>query len=275
MKYNNTKDALAAIYRQFGADKLLGRLNAYLADLVDSDVSDAERRLAYAVFENGAAALLKNKINEPADEQETAMKKAIQKLTDAFIAQSAAEKIIGEFAAALGWKTIPVTQEQPKPQPQQEKPKPQSQPQPKPQPQTQRINYPDGSYYIGETRNGKPHGKGKKIWNDGENYDGYWVDGKKHGKGKYTWANGKTYEGDWVDNKKQGKGITISSKGALLYDGDWFNDNYHGKGKLMYENGNIYEGDWVNQMMHGKGKMTYANGRVEEGKWNNDKYLGK
>ena len=104
MKYNSTKDALNTIMREYGAEVLLGRLNAHLADLTDATVSEADKRLVYSVYENGAAAILEANIDEDDIERDVATQKAIQKLVDeAYISRDGAEKIVCEFTAALGW----------------------------------------------------------------------------------------------------------------------------------------------------------------------------
>jgi uncharacterized protein YegL len=104
MKYGCTKDALAYIADKFGPEALLGRLYGYLPDFTNASVSGADKRLVYAVYENGAAAVLKNKLQASDAERETAKQKAVQMLNEAYITQPAAEKIIGEFTDALGWK---------------------------------------------------------------------------------------------------------------------------------------------------------------------------
>lgn len=57
---------------------------------------------------------------------------------------------------------------------------------------------PDGSYYIGETKDGKRHGKGVFIWASGSSWYGTWKDGIRNGYGIY-FANDGTYTtGKWV-----------------------------------------------------------------------------
>jgi hypothetical protein len=41
----------------------------------------------------------------------------------------------------------------------------------------------DGTYYIGEFRNDKMHGKGRITHPSGAYYDGDWFEGNMHGKG--------------------------------------------------------------------------------------------
>ena len=101
--YETTKEALAAIYKQFGADVLLGKLNAYLPDLEPS-VSSNDKGLVYMVYEKGAAKVLKNNLNASKEDMESAVKIAVRNLTEAYINQDTAEKIVYEFTDAIGWK---------------------------------------------------------------------------------------------------------------------------------------------------------------------------
>ncbi|MDR0474164.1 MAG: DUF6273 domain-containing protein, partial [Treponema sp.] len=118
-KHDNSKDALAAIMKQFGPDVLLGKLNAHFPDL--ASVPDANKRLVYAVHELGAAKVLKNNLTASQADKEIAVKIAVRQLTDAFIVPEMAETIVSEFAAALGWQVS-------KPVPQPEPPSPPPQP---------------------------------------------------------------------------------------------------------------------------------------------------
>lgn len=42
-----------------------------------------------------------------------------------------------------------------------------------------KINYPDGSIYVGSVLNGKPHGRGVYIYSNGDRYEGEFIDGKR------------------------------------------------------------------------------------------------
>ena len=153
--------------------------------------------------------------------------------------------------------------------------------------------------YEGELdENGKPHGRGKKIYSlgtyegewkdglsdgkgtfmcmwhggefDGDVYKGQWKDNKMHGKGSYKWADGCSYEGEWKGSKKDGKGTYKRSDGKVKYDGEWKDEKWHGKGICNYENGDVYEGEWSIGKKQGGGVMTYANGDIYDGQWKND-----
>jgi len=143
VKYETTKEALAAIYKEFGADVLLGKINAHLSDFAPS-VPENYKKLAYAVHTFGASKVLKDNLNETQENKEAAVKVAVRCLTDAFISKKIAEDVIFEFVDALGWKVSrqkitpepkPVTPSKPEPKiiPVQQK---QVTPQPSPKPVT-------------------------------------------------------------------------------------------------------------------------------------------
>ncbi len=46
--------------------------------------------------------------------------------------------------------------------------------------------FPSGTHYVGEFRDGKPHGQGTGTFSDGSIYVGEHQDGKFHGQGTYT-----------------------------------------------------------------------------------------
>ncbi|MCL2186098.1 MAG: formylglycine-generating enzyme family protein [Treponema sp.] len=102
--YENSKDALAAIYKKFGADVLLGdKLKSYFPDFAPS-VSINIKELVSAVYKKGASNVLKQNLNSSQEDKERAVKIAVRNLTDAFIAPEIAENIILEFVCALGWQ---------------------------------------------------------------------------------------------------------------------------------------------------------------------------
>ena len=55
--------------------------------------------------------------------------------------------------------------------------------------------------YVGEFKDGVPHGHGTYTFPDGEKYAGEFEDGKEHGQGTYTHPNGKQDVGEFRDGK--------------------------------------------------------------------------
>jgi len=98
-----TKDALAAIYKQFGADILLGKLKAYLPDFAPS-LGDNDKNLVYTFQTCGASKALKENLSGSQEDKERAVKFAVRCLTDAYLTQEIAHNIVYEFTDILGWK---------------------------------------------------------------------------------------------------------------------------------------------------------------------------
>eukprot|EP00898_Chlorokybus_atmophyticus_P009134 jgi/Chlat1/9221/Chrsp98S08478 len=130
----------------------------------------------------------------------------------------------------------------------------------------QTKKFDNGDVYVGEWKEGKPHGKGKYDWADRSWYDGDWIEGQQYGRGSYAWASGAKYEGDWVDGYMQGMGTYIAVDGAS-YIGSWLKDQKHGLGIKRYSSGDVYEGLWRDDMHEGPGRFRWANGNEYSGEW--------
>jgi hypothetical protein len=157
--FDSSKAALIYIAQKHGSAVLLGKqLKSFFADYTPQ-VSKNIKKLVFAVYENDAASILQKNLDSSQADKEIAFKQAVAKLTEAFIAQEAAENIIGEFATALGWQLSIPTQAQSQPTVQQKSVtnKQVAQPQPQPQPQPKPV-YQTGTSSIagitpGKTRN--------------------------------------------------------------------------------------------------------------------------
>lgn len=115
------------------------------------------------------------------------------------------------------------------------------------------ISYDDGTY-IGEIKDGKPHGKGTWTVLDGDiKYVGDWEDGLMHGQGEFTVLGEQGFE----------------------YVGDFKDGIMHGQGELTNPDGNKYVGDFKDGMMHGEGKLIGADGEeFLTGTFENNEYIG-
>ena len=58
--------------------------------------------------------------------------------------------------------------------------------------------------YVGETKGGKKHGKGKYSYSDGSTYEGEFSEDLKSGKGYYKAANGDIYDGEFLNGLRNG-----------------------------------------------------------------------
>ena len=103
-----------------------------------------------------------------------------------------------------------------------------------------------GKYY-GETKEGKPHGKGKLITKEGDVFEGTFVNGEGEGFFKVRYADGETFEGYFKKNLAEGKGKYLF-KSRNLYEGEYKNGKCHGFGKLYYANGDKYW--YINGKLH-------------------------
>jgi len=85
---------------------------------------------------------------------------------------------------------------------------------------SEKLTYPDGSSYSGETIDGKRHGEGTWIRPDGTRYKGQWDNDRPHGQGTIIWPDGKKYTGQWKNGKRHGRGVEIYPDGKKI-EGEW------------------------------------------------------
>ncbi len=141
-------------------------------------------------------------------------------------------------------------------------------------PAQQSVTYKDGSRYVGELKDGDPHGFGFMTFADGGTYEGEWRNGDVHGQGKSVEPDGYVYVGSYVDGKRSGTG-TISHPENGTYTGAFSNDKQNGKGRYEWPDGAVYEGDWVDDRIEGRGVFAFADGAVYEGDYLADKRHGQ
>ena len=85
----------------------------------------------------------------------------------------------------------------------------------------------DGKY-IGEIKNGLPHGQGKLYYVHGGKYDGNWYDGDRDGVGSYSYSDGRISFGKYNKGKKNGEMSIICPNGDN-YEGTFKNGDPSGK----------------------------------------------
>ena len=84
-------------------------------------------------------------------------------------------------------------------------------------------------HYEGDCKKGKASGKGKAEGTD--QYIGEFKDGLPHGKGTYRWKNGDFYEGNWMNGRREGSGgmsYKRNGKADSVVTGFWKKDLYVG-----------------------------------------------
>ncbi|KAL9184804.1 hypothetical protein ACHAXT_002581 [Thalassiosira profunda] len=122
----------------------------------------------------------------------------------------------------------------------------------------------DNGTYVGEVKDGKPHGKGTYKWFDGDVYEGRFKDGWRHGRGVCS-ELGEVYDGEWKGDMKHGWGTLTVEDG--VYEGEFKEDKGCGRGAFKWADGRIYEGEFANGQVHGWGTMKLPTGDVYEGEW--------
>ena len=136
------------------------------------------------------------------------------------------------------------------------------------------YQYHDGTTYEGQFKNGKRHGKGKRVWPDGSFYLGYWFEDQSQGDGLQCYANGDIYKGQWREGKSHGFGEFFNHEDDITYKGEWVDGRQEGKGKEFYPDGATYEGDFFDSQKHGKGKLSWSDGSYYEGDFNQNNIEG-
>ena len=106
-----------------------------------------------------------------------------------------------------------------------------------------------GAIYVGEWKDGKPHGQGTYTQTAASTsgkakYVGGWKVGRYHGQGTYTDLYGAKYVGEFKDGIRDGQGTLTYAQGGIEYVGKWKDNKYHGQGTRTYPDGKIVEGIW-------------------------------
>ena len=131
------------------------------------------------------------------------------------------------------------------------------------------IIFPDETKYVGEVKNGKPHGKGTFYHKNGDKMEANQEQGLFQGQGKYTYANGDWVEGSFVDDYIEGFGIFYIQQAGnegdriegVLRKGELVGEviYYWGSGNFK---GDKWKGQIKNGKLDGKGAYTRANGET-------------
>lgn len=130
------------------------------------------------------------------------------------------------------------------------------------------ISY-EGGTYVGDLRNGVPHGQGAMTYASGAKYEGQFKDGKPDGQGSSSDKTGK-YIGEFKAGRWDGQG-TLTSPSGNRYSGGFQNGLMHGQGTYDFADGKRYVGEFKNHKMHGQGTLYSAGGSIMyQGWWCND-----
>lgn len=88
------------------------------------------------------------------------------------------------------------------------------------------IEFPDGSRYVGQTRNGRKHGQGVYKSKSGSIYEGEYTDDVATGQGVLTYANGSTYSGEFYAGSAHGYGVLRDAYSVC--EGEFKHGKQHG-----------------------------------------------
>ena len=115
--------------------------------------------------------------------------------------------------------------------------------------------------YIGEIKDGIPHGKGKEVHSDGRTFIGEFKKGMPNGRIEYF--NPKEKDSmiwyGYVKNYERIRGTEtypVKKKRKIdgfTYIGQFKNGKYNGKGLVFMDDGFKYYGEWKNSMKNGVG----------------------
>ena len=165
------------------------------------------------------------------------------------------------------------------------------------------IEVQNGGIYMGDTKNGQPHGIGIIRFEErGIVYFGEWEQGTPNGEGvKYEKESDDFYFGEFKNAQKDGKGRTYFAESSIndvidkmisiefkskqdvkfwlsniksavasytkltKYSGTFKNNLMHGQGMLKYEDDALYSGTFLQGFPNGQGKKNFANGDFYQG----------
>lgn len=141
----------------------------------------------------------------------------------------------------------------------------------------EKIQYLDGSEYIGQINNNLRQGKGK-LFNPEKVviYEGHWDNDKPHGFGRLIYENDLLYVGDFESGTKNGEGKICSLNEKIVYfKGSFKQGEKNGIGEEHFADKSIYIGNYSKGKRDGIGKYILPDGGYYEGQFTDDKIEGK
>ena len=127
--------------------------------------------------------------------------------------------------------------------------------------------------FIGQWKEGEPHGKGKQISKEGNSWEGVYINGSLQGLVTHSFKGEILFKGQYKNDVAHGKGVNIGEVGK--YRGEIANGLYHGYGSLAFTDGELYEGEFLNGSFDGQGSYTFRNGTKWVGEFENNKMVGE
>jgi len=83
---------------------------------------------------------------------------------------------------------------------------------------------PSGDRYVGQLRDGQPHGQGAYLFSGGERYVGDFQHGRQDGQGLLVLGDGRRFLGEWKDGLRNGYGVLYDLEGHVERAGYWERD---------------------------------------------------
>ena len=83
---------------------------------------------------------------------------------------------------------------------------------------------PGGDRYVGQLRDGQPHGQGAYLFSGGERYVGDFLHGLHHDQGLLVLEDGRRYLGEWKSGLRHGYGVLYDPEGQVEREGQWAKD---------------------------------------------------
>lgn len=112
------------------------------------------------------------------------------------------------------------------------------------------------------------------TWPSGSKYVGEWKDGMPHGQGTFTLTNGDKYVGEYKDGNRHGQGTYVFFTEGGGYVGEYKDNQRSGQGTYTLPNGDKYVGENLDGNRHGQGIYTFIDGSPpQEGIWENNKFV--
>jgi hypothetical protein len=103
--------------------------------------------------------------------------------------------------------------------------------------------------------------RGKYVYHDGSFYIGDLKEGKRHGQGSYQFVNGDQYSGQFEEGEIEGVGLLVSGQSDELYSGEFHCGKKHGEGEFRTSNFD-YMGKFRADKMEGQGTLVMKQSKV-------------
>lgn len=139
----------------------------------------------------------------------------------------------------------------------------------------ERVSYPNGATYIGQTSGGLREGLGVADLDTGEHQAGEWKSDRLDGLGTVRLPDGLRYEGQWHEGRSTGLGVR-EKPGVEHAEGNFVDGRLEGPGvrRQMGGQGLVQSGEFHGDVLDGFGVETLPDGSRYEGQFRAGKRQG-